>query len=669
MTPAMRVQGAYLQCFICFLAVVMGAVRPIAAQALHVTHLANGSELLVVAEPLADATTVVWPSPAEDDEQRAGVTSGDLTLIADLEAMLGGDVGQPAPAAVIAVGGASVPDLVALLERLFAGRPPTIRPQPASTRVVEGRLERRLGSPGSEAELRLEVMLPPPGDTSRSSVEVLWDLLPQLLADGLEGVRSRIDGDRGLLEARTDSDTADMALRQLRISLSRIAEAPDLKPARVETSRRRLMVRRRAFLERHPDAAERLLELWMDGGGDAVREFLFAVDGVTVERVREAARQWLPKHPGNVVLVLPPRTFNPRFAAPPQIVQLDNGLSAAILERSGPSLATLCMRPVVVPDLDYEASATILSRLAREIRDDEERPGWVWVTALPPQLELAMPAEEFAQLGEVLQSALGRVTDDTQPVMAEGGDARRRALRLMAGLLGVADGSTLSPATLLRTGNLALGVVAEDGEAATEAVQKFWATDGFFDGGATTSSVIPVPRTREAAPGKDSVIVVDLELAVATGEVLTRVLADLLAQRGAALIPEGTVEVLSPFIPGHRVLLLVASAAGPLDDVEARLKEGWEAFTAPATEEELAEIRRRVAADTAAEWSGATGRARRCAAVAAGAVQWRPAAELEMSALSVSVEMVNATLTGFSVWENLQNTGAGILPIVELDNR
>jgi hypothetical protein len=669
MTPAMRVQGACLQCFIGLLVVALGGVRPVAAQALHVSRLANGSELVVVAEPLADATTVVWPPPTEGDERVVAVTSGDLTLIADLETRLMGDGDAPAPAVVVAVGGASVRDLEALLERVFAGRAPAKVPNPDPRPVVEGRFERRLGAPEGEAEVRLEVLLPPPGDTLRSSVEVLWDLLPELLDEGLQGMRSRIDGERGLLEARIEPEDADVLLRQLRISLARIAEAPDLKSAQVEASRRRLMVRRHAFLERHPDAAERLLALWVRGGGDAVREFLFAVDGVTVERVREAAKKWLPRHPGNVVLLLPPRTFNPRFAAPPQIMQLENGLSAAILERSGPQLATLCVRPVVVPDLDHEAAATILSRLAREIRDDEERPGWVWVTAEPAQLELALPAEDFAQLGEVLQSALGRVTDDTRPVMVGGGSARRRALRLMAGLLGFADGSTLSPATLLRTGNLALGMVAEDGEAATEAVQKFWSTDGSFAGGATADAVVPVPRTREAAPGERSVIVVGLELAVASGEVPALVVADLIAQRGEALLPEGAVEVLDPFVPGRRILLVVASAGASLDAVEARLKEGWGAFTSPVTEEELVEIRRRVAAKIASEWSGATGQARRCAAVAAGAVRWRPSAELEMAALQVPVELVNSILAGFMVWEDQRTTGAGILPIVELDNR
>ena len=669
MTPAMRVQGACLQCFIGFLAVALGVVRPAAAQALHVSRLANGSELVVVAQPLADATSVVWPAPIGGDDRTGVVTSGDLTLIADLEARLSGDDSAPAPAVIVAVGGASVPDLEALLERVFAGRPPALTPEPVIRPVVEGRFERRLGAPGGEAELRLEVLLPPPDDAARSTVEVLWDLLPELLGEDLQGMRSRIEGERGLLEARTESENAVVMLRQLRISLARVAEAPDLKPAQVEASRRRLMVRRHAFLERHPDAAQRLLALWFRGGADAVREFLFAVDGVTVEGVREAARMWLPRHPGNVVLLLPPRTFNPRFAAPPQIVQLDNGLSAAILERSGPQLATLCVRPVVVPDLDHESAATILSRLAREIREDEERPGWVWVTAQPAQLELALPSEDFAQLGEVLRSALGRVTEDTQPVMADGGSARRRALRLMAGLLGIADGSTLSPATLLRTGNLALGLVAEDGEAATEAVRKFWATNGSFARGATANAVVPVPRTREAAPGERSVMVVGLELAVAIGEVPALVVADLIAQRGEALLPEGRVEVLNPFVPGHRVLLLVASASGPLDAVEARLNEGWKALTSPVTEEELVEIRRRVAAKTASEWSGATGQARRCAAVAAGAVQWRPSAELEMAALTMPVEIVNTILTELSVWEDQRTTGAGILPIVELDNR
>jgi hypothetical protein len=40
-----------------------------------------------------------------------------------------------------------------------------------------------------------------------------------------------------------------------------------------------------------------------------------------------------------------------------------------------------------------------------------------------------------------------------------------------------------------------------------------------------------------------------------------------------------------------------------------------------------------------------------------------------MAALTVPVDTVNGILSGFSVWEDQRNTGAGILPIVELDNR
>jgi len=35
--------------------------------------------------------------------------------------------------------------------------------------------------------------------------------------------------------------------------------------------------------------------------------------------------------------------------------------------------------------------------------------------------------------------------------------------------------------------------------------------------------------------------------------------------------------------------------------------------------------------------------------------------------MAVSVETVNSALAGFTDWKSLQNTGAGALPIVELD--
>ena len=36
-----------------------------------------------------------------------------------------------------------------------------------------------------------------------------------------------------------------------------------------------------------------------------------------------------------------------------------------------------------------------------------------------------------------------------------------------------------------------------------------------------------------------------------------------------------------------------------------------------------------------------------------------------MTILSVPLEVVNATLQRFADWESLQNTGAGVMPIVE----
>ncbi|MDH3816898.1 MAG: hypothetical protein OEV48_20615, partial [Acidobacteriota bacterium] len=376
-----------------------------------------------------------------------------------------------------------------------------------------------------------------------------------------------------------------------------------------------------------------------------------------------------PQHPGNVVVTLPPRSFNPRFASPPAMLQLESGLTAAVLERSGAPLATLCMRPVVVPDLDDEIAATVLARVARELRELEQRPGWVRVDSRPPQILLAAPTDQFSELVEVLRAALAQAEEDQRPVMAEGGSARRRALRLMAGTLGIAEGSSLSPATLLRTGNLSLGAVAEDVEAASEAVRKFWSVDRSSLESATVGNMIAVPRTREAAAGDDSVLVIALEFSITTDEPLALVLAEILASRGAALLSEGSVEILDPFVPGHRVLLVVASATATMDTVETNAAEGWTEFTRPATEDELAEARRRVAATLAGTWSGASGRACRCAAVASGAVQWRTSTDLEMAILSVPIEAANETLHSVGDWESLQNTGAGVLPIIEFGER
>jgi len=666
MTPAMKVQGAYLQCFLAFVMVIVGG-QSVAAQALYVERLGGGTELLVVAQPLADATTVIWPSPVASQEGPVAVTSGDLTMVADIEAALAGDETAPAPPVVVAVGGATVSDLRTLLERLLSQRPLASPLAAAEESLVEGRLERRLGAAGSDAEIRLEVNLPPPSHPMRSAIEVLWELLPEILADDLAGARSRVDGDRGLLEARTDSSTAEIAVSRLRLGLARLGQNPAVQSASVEAAARRLQVRRQANLEEHPASAELILGLWIRGGADAVREYLFGVDGVTEQRVRNAASSWLPQHPGNLVISLPPRSFNPRFASPPAVFQLESGLSAAVLERSGASLAALCMRPVVVPDLDNELAATVLARVARELRELEQRPGWVRVDTTPPQILLAAPTDQFSELIEVLRAALAQAEKDERPVMATGGSARQRALRLMAGTLGVAEGSSLSPASLLRAGNLSIGVVAEDIEAASEAVRKFWTIDSHSVESTSVRAVAAVPKTREGAAGDDSVLVVALELPMAMDEAQMLVLAELLESRGKALLSDGTVELLRPLVPGHKVLLVVASAAAAIDTLESSLRESWAGMTGSVSEDEFSAVRRRVAAAYAGRWGGTTGRACRCAAVAAGAVVWRSTADIEMTILTVPLEVIDAALRGVAEWESLHNTGAGVLPIIEFD--
>jgi hypothetical protein len=667
MTPAMKVQGSYIQCFL-IIALAVGATSGASAQGLYIDDLAGGTALVVVAQPLADATTIAWPNLADDEGVPTVVTSGDLTLVADLEAALGGEDASTAPSVVVAVGGVSVTDLKSVLERVLSDLPLAPPPPVSRDRVVEGLLERRLGPAGGEAEIRLEVNLPDANSSLRSAIEVLWDLLPDLLDDDLAGVRSRVDRNLGLLEARSESATVDFELDRLRLGLARIAENPAIQSGSVEAAAQRLRVRRQASLEEHPRSAEMIFELWVDGGDGAVREFLFGVGGVTPRTVREAAARWLPQHPGNVIVTLPPRSFNPRFASPPEILQLESGLSAAVLERSGASLATLCLRPVVVPDLDDELAATVLARVARELRELEHRPGWVRVDSNPPQILLAAPTGQFSELNEVLRAALAPSKRDDRPVLVSGGSARRRALRLMAGLLGIAEGSSLSPASLLQAGNLSLGVVAEDAEAASEAVRKFWSVNTSGVEGTAVRAVAPVPKTREAAAGQDSVLVVAIEFPAVTDEAMLLVLAELLTARGDSLLADGAVEVLQPFVPGHKVLLVVATATTSMDAVEDGVAEGWADFTGAAGEEELAEVRRRVAASVAGVWSGATGRACRCAAVASGAVEWRSPTDFEMTLLSIPLADVDGALAMVGEFDNLQNTGAGVLPIVDMDD-
>lgn len=674
MPPDMRVQTALLKgvlggvLSLVSMAFCVGAVQ---AQALLVESLPGGTVLVLVNQPLADATTLVWPQALDGEEAATGrLIAGRLSLVADVEAALGtpGDDEEPRPAppVIVAVGGASAEELSSLLDRILRDRPTSSMAPSSAATLVEGGLDRRLGSPGSEALLRLEVLLPPPDDWRRSSVEVLWDLLPKILSDVVPALESRVEGAIGVLEGRVDAELAEVTISGLRLELARLATDPVLQADDVAEARRRLQVRRYAVLEEHPDAAQRVFEHWLAGGEAAVREFVFGIQGVTLGSVREAAAGWLPTHPGRAQLILPPRVFNPRFAVGPRIHQMGNDLTAAILERRGAPLAVVCLRPVMVPDLDGEVTATVLARLARELRSASSRPGFVRVRSAPPLIEVAGPVDGFGELMEQLTNAYLAVVADDTPVSDTGGDARRRALDLMAGLLRLTEEEDPSPATLLRPGNLALGVVANDAEAAAEGLSKFWSVE-LGDGGMTdVQSVAAVPRTRVAAPGNESVMVVALETAFGGNEAVSMVVREVLESRARVVWPEGRVDVLNPYVPGRSLLLVELGSPGTVDEVEKMVGQGWASLISTVDEEELAPIKRRVAALASAEMSGVAGHARRCAATAAGAARWHQPAEFELEILTVGPEIVNAVLAGFVDFAGLQTTAAGTLPISEL---
>jgi hypothetical protein len=512
------------------------------------------------------------------------------------------------------------------------------------------------------------VELPAADDWRRSTVEVLWELLPGLLAAEVSGLSSRVTGNMGLLEARVAPERAEIMLRRLRLELARVSADPGLDAAPLEAARQRVQVRRQALLGTHPDGAEKIATLWLDGGETAVREYLFGVEGVTMDAVRSTTLQWLPQHPGHAVLVLPPRVFNPRFAPGPERVQLDNDAVAAVLERPNAGLSAVCLRPVVVPDLDGGLTGTVLTRLAAEVRATESAPGWIRVRQNPPVLELAASAEGFAEQIEVLQLALDRVSGDERSIGEDGGDARLRALRLMAGVLGLTEGVALTPRELLQPSNLAIGVVAPDAEAAIEALHKFQIGGPPMSASMESRSLSPVPRTREAAAGDESVVVVSLELYPPGGEVRSLVLSSLIEARAKRLLPGHHVEVLTPLVPGRSVLLVVVQAVSTLDDLETMLRDGWQEISAPADETELADIRRRLASRVAVRGSGVLGHAHRCAAVAAGEIIWRLPSELEMEVLTLAPEMVDDVLAGIKDWQALEVTGAGVMPISELEN-
>ncbi len=638
--------------------------NPARAQALAVDRVAGGVELVQVALPLAEATSVAWPSlDAQGQVAVHSLVGGPMTLSAALEAALG-ETADPAPPVVVAVGGATTAELRALLDRLLAGRPLVALPTPARSVLAEGGTERRLGPAGGEATVRLSLPLPQPVDPSRTAVEVLWEVLPEVLGREAEGLQSRIEGDRGVLEGRIDPALAEHRLSRLRLALARLASAPRLDESLVERARTRVAVRRLAQLERHPEAAAVVLERWIASGDDGVRELLFGAEGVTAAGVRAAALDWLPKHPGAAVLMLPPQVFDPRFAPPPERVALDNDLAAVVLERGATPLAALVLRPVLVPDVDGALSATVLARVAVELRSGEGTPGWVSVHATPPSLELAAPPDGFAELVEALRGALSKVVADDLPVAGSEADARRRALALMGDRLGLSGGAELNPAILLRPSNLALGAVVPDAETAGEALTKFLV--GEPENGAGISRVPGVVgRQREAVPGRTSTVAVALGVDSSSGPGRRSVIAELLSARLAATMPTRRTEVLTPLVPGRAVIVvLVSGADATVDDLERELSSVWPRLVARPEEAELAPIRRRVAARLAADSGGTLGRAGACAALAAGERSWQTARELELDVLGLEPDVVARSLAGAADLAGLEEVAAGVLPMV-----
>ncbi len=647
------------------MAVIVASAVPAHAQALGSSRLANGTWLVSVAEPEAAATTVAWPEIAEDGTLRVeSMTSGELTLVADVADALSRTDG-PAPPVIVTVGRAASAELVAAVARGVADRGVEQLPVSTAKAPAEGGLERRLGAPGSDAALSLRIPLPPAGDPRRSAVEVLAGMLPTLLARETPGLLLRWEDDAFVLECRQPPEAATLGLTRLRLALARLAASPALDRPAVERVRVRQQVRRRAELEQHPDGASRVVRRWCAAGLDGVRELLFGLDGVTADSVREAAQGWLPLHPGAAVLLLPPQALNPHFAAGPRRLVLPNNLTAVVLERPAAPLAVLTVRPVVIPGIDDAGAATVLTRLAARIRAAAEPPGWVRVEETPPRLELAAEPDSLPELCEALAAGLDAVMNDTGEVVP-GDGARPRVLALLGQILGVGGEEALTAARLLRPDNLALGAVAPDSDAASEALDKFL---GQLGGGTDVlhgQSVSVTPKTRVAVPGTVSDLAVVLDLPADADLPLRAVLRDLIVTRGRRLLPAFDVEVLDPLLPGRPTLVLLVQGEADLDKLENTVAERWNEWLEVPGEAELALLRRAVASRLAARASGVLGEARVCAGMAAGGDSWQPAAEIERAVLAESAEDLTPALAPWTRWKELVTAGAGPLPVESL---
>ncbi len=624
------------------------------AQALTTRTLEGGTEVVLVTQTLAEMSAGCWPEINETMEwQGHCVVGSDRTFGAALEAGLA-DL-EEAPSVLVIVGGSGRREAIDLAARVLEGKVAGTAPRLVNQTMEEGGQERLLGQPGGPSIVRLQVQLPSVNSSERTAVEVLWTLLPRYLTKVGTGLKSWTEGDIGTLELSVDGDLGGHELRSLRLGLAQVYGDPSLKAEDVEREAERLRIARSARLEAVEQASLNLLSLWRRGGSDGIRQYLFGPDGITVERVRQAAGQWLPRHPGHAVFVLPPRHFRPRFAPGPQTESLANDLSATILARPSAQLSTLVLRPVLLSNLTGDAEVVVLTRLATALRRSENRPAYIAVENNPPRLELAAQTGNFPGLCEVLQGALAEVASDRAPVTSET-DARQTALRLMAGLLALDAGSAVTPATVLAPANLAVGGVAVDAELALEALEKFGvggaATQTAFEG-----RVEAVVRHRMPSAGKLSAVVVSLPLG--RGFPIPETIGEILLHRIQQLVDGVVAEVLLPLTPGRSVMVMTFVRDGETTQLEEDIEKNWARLFAPATEEELEDLRRKVASRVVTDGGGVLGRARLCAAIAAGSDSWRTPGDREMAALTVDLIAVNMELERLAQTPDAQWTASG----------
>ncbi len=629
-------------------------------QVLHTETLPGGTELVLVAQAEATATAVAWPERVPDQRITIrSVASGELTLASDLASAFEG--AEHAPPVVIAVGAAARDELAGALAGAFGSlTPASFRPAPRNTFSDEGGTERRLGAPGSEAILRLNLPLPPLEDGRRTAVELLLNMAPQLLARDFPGLREGGTPDLVILEVHVDPAGADLYLNRLRRRLAQLGDDPGLDAGAVDRARRHLEVTRRAGLEELPTGAEHLVKIWLAGGDEAIRQYLFGASGAGLKGVREAARTWLARHPGRATILLPPQSLNPRFAGGPELELLENGISVALLERPATPLSVLCLRPVMSPDLAGDRTGTVLARLAGLLRQSENAPAWIRVTTDPPSLVVANDPDGFPEALEAVTAGLKELRRDTAP-LPEYRDPRHAVLELTASLLGIRD-TALTPATLLIPGNLALGAVVPDVERAKEALHKL--LDVFTaPSSATAVSLEGAPRYALALPGSRSALVLLLEVGQSTDDVDLQLAAALLRSRLEAHFGAGASSVLRPDVPGRTLLVVVIEGEGTVDALEARVKEAWPRLVASPTEEELVPLRHRVASALATRASGTVGAALRCARLAAAGGGWHRPGELERMALAAEPAAVGAVFEPLLDWGGLERAVAGPLPV------